>query len=44
MFTEDPVTGGLTYHDHGVVNLPESIGLGASISEERLANLEHVII
>lgn len=44
MFTEDPVSGGLTYHENGVVKVPEAPGLGASINEERLNELEKIII
>jgi len=44
MFTEDPVSGGLTYHENGVVKLPEAIGLGASIEESYLGGLEKVVM
>lgn len=31
MFSSDPVKGGITYHDLGRIELPDSIGLGATI-------------
>ncbi len=42
MFAEDPVTCGIEYKENGLVEVPETPGLGASISEERLKKLEHV--
>jgi L-alanine-DL-glutamate epimerase-like enolase superfamily enzyme len=44
MFVEDPVTGGIQYKANGVVELPEVIGLGATIDEDRLKKMEKVII
>jgi L-Ala-D/L-Glu epimerase / N-acetyl-D-glutamate racemase len=44
MFTEDPVSGGMTYHENGVVKVPETGGLGAWIEEEYLARFEHIIL
>jgi len=44
MFKEDPVTGGIIYKDGGVVEVPDTPGLGATISEERLAGMEKVLI
>jgi len=44
MFSEDPVSGGITYEKNGVVKVPEVAGLGATISEERLNKLENIII
>ena len=44
MFSEDIVTGGLTYHENGVMKVPDSPGLGAVIEQEKLNNLEHVVI
>lgn len=44
MFSEDPVTGGIIYEANGVVKVPESVGLGASIKEERLSQMEKVVI
>lgn len=39
MFSEDPVSGGIVYEEKGVVRVPETPGLGAHISEERLATM-----
>jgi len=44
MFTDDPVSGGLTYHENGVVKLPDAVGLGACIEASYLDSLEKVII
>ena len=44
MFTEDPVSGGITYHENGVVQVPETNGLGAWIEEERLNKMEKIIV
>jgi L-alanine-DL-glutamate epimerase-like enolase superfamily enzyme len=44
MFTEDPVSGGLTYQQNGVVTVPEAPGLGARIEEGYLDKLEKVIL
>ncbi len=44
MFSEDPVTGGIIYEKNGVVKVPETIGLGATIDEGCLGNMEKVII
>ena len=44
MFTEDPVSGGLTYHENGVVKVPETPGLGGWIEESYLERLEKVIV
>ena len=43
MFTEDPVSGGITYHENGVVKVPETPGLGAWIDEERLGKMDKII-
>jgi L-alanine-DL-glutamate epimerase-like enolase superfamily enzyme len=43
MFIEDPVTGGIKYEKNGVVKVPESAGLGATVSEARLNKLEKII-
>ena len=42
MFAGDPVTGGIEYKENGLVEVPETPGLGASISEETLKQLEHI--
>jgi L-alanine-DL-glutamate epimerase-like enolase superfamily enzyme len=44
MFTEDPVSGGITYHENGVVKVPEKNGLGAWIEEDYLNRFEKKII
>ena len=44
MFSEDPVSGGIVYEKNGVVKVPESAGLGASIDNVWLNKLEKVII
>jgi L-alanine-DL-glutamate epimerase-like enolase superfamily enzyme len=44
MFSEDIVTGGLTYHANGVMKVPDNPGLGASIEQWQLDKLEKVII
>ena len=44
MFSEDPVTGGIVYEKNGVVKVPETVGLGASIDATRLAGMEQVKI
>ena len=44
MFSEDVVSGGLTYHENGVMILPDTPGLGASIEQSYLDKLEKVII
>ena len=44
MFSEDIVSGGLTYHANGVMKVPDSPGLGASIGQAQLDKLEKVVI
>jgi len=44
MFSEDIVTGGLTYHANGVMKVPDVPGLGASIDQSQLDKLEKIII
>ncbi len=44
MFVEDPVSGGITYGQTGVVTVPEGIGLGAWIDEKYLKKLEKVVL
>jgi o-succinylbenzoate synthase len=44
MFTEDPVSGGLTYHENGVVKVPETTGLGAWIEESYLEKFEKIVL
>jgi L-alanine-DL-glutamate epimerase-like enolase superfamily enzyme len=44
MFTADPVSGGITYHESGVVKVPETPGLGAWIEQGRLNLLDGIIV
>lgn len=44
MFAEDVVTGGLTYHEKGLMKVPDTPGLGARIEQSYLDKLEKVII
>ena len=44
MFSEDIVSGGLTYHANGVMKVPDAPGLGASIEQSQLDKLEKVVI
>jgi L-Ala-D/L-Glu epimerase len=44
MFAEDPVEGGIVYKDHGIVGVPEVVGLGARIKEQFLKDGEKVVI
>ena len=44
MFTEDPVSGGISYHDNGVVKVPETPGLGAWIEENYLDKFEKIVL
>ena len=44
MFSEDIVSGGLTYHANGVMKVPDTPGLGATIEQWQLDKLEKVII
>jgi L-Ala-D/L-Glu epimerase / N-acetyl-D-glutamate racemase len=44
MFVEDPVSGGMTYHDNGVVKVPETPGLGAWVEEDYLDKFEKVVL
>lgn len=40
MFKEDMVTGGLQYKNNGIIEVPTSIGLGATIEDKWLNNFE----
>jgi L-Ala-D/L-Glu epimerase len=44
MFSEDPVDGGMIYKENGVIELPDTAGLGATISEDWLKKMERVTI
>jgi L-alanine-DL-glutamate epimerase-like enolase superfamily enzyme len=41
---EDHVTGGMAYHDHGRITLPEAPGLGAGINRDYLSQLQRISI
>ncbi|HWI90296.1 MAG TPA: dipeptide epimerase [Flavisolibacter sp.] len=40
MFTEDPVIGGIKYLDKGIIDVPDTPGLGAAIDESYLRKAE----
>lgn len=42
MFREDPVTGGIIYEKNGVIRVPETIGLGATIDDNWLNRMEKI--
>jgi L-alanine-DL-glutamate epimerase-like enolase superfamily enzyme len=42
MFSEDYVSGGITYHPKGKICIPETIGLGAKIEDDVLKKLKSV--
>lgn len=44
MFTEDPVLGGLIYKEKGVLEVPDTPGLGAVIDESYLRKAEKVVV
>jgi L-alanine-DL-glutamate epimerase-like enolase superfamily enzyme len=44
MFTEDPVTGGITYGKNGRITVPDLPGLGATIEESVLEGLSSVLV
>lgn len=44
MFSEDPVDGGIKYQTDGHIELPDTPGLGASISEEWLEELYSITV
>jgi L-Ala-D/L-Glu epimerase len=44
MFSEDPVTGGIVYEKNGVVKVPDTIGLGATIDESWLKKMAKEVI
>lgn len=43
MLKEDPVTGGILYEKNGVVKVPDTIGLGATIEEGWLKKMEKAV-
>jgi L-alanine-DL-glutamate epimerase-like enolase superfamily enzyme len=44
MFVEDPVTGGINYEKNGVVKVPDTSGLGATVDKTWLNKMEQAII
>jgi L-alanine-DL-glutamate epimerase-like enolase superfamily enzyme len=44
MFTEDPVLGGLVYLEKGILEIPDTPGLGAVIDESYLKSAEKVVV
>ncbi len=44
MFSEDPVSGGIVYEKNGVVKVPEVAGLGATVDEKWLSQMEKIIV
>lgn len=44
MFSDDPVSGGIKYHANGVIHLPETAGLGASVGKDWLQRMEGISI
>jgi L-Ala-D/L-Glu epimerase len=44
MFSADPVSGGIVYEKNGVVKVPDTAGLGATIDEEWLGKMEKVVV
>ena len=44
MFSEDPVSGGIIYEKNGVVKVPETSGLGATIDEGWLCRMEKIVL
>jgi L-alanine-DL-glutamate epimerase-like enolase superfamily enzyme len=44
MFADDPVSGGILYKEKGVVEVPDTAGLGAWIDSDRLDKMEKVIV
>ena len=44
MFAEDPVSGGIIYKANGIVEVPDTTGLGAWIEKEKLDKLEKITV
>lgn len=44
MFSNDPVSGGIIYGENGTIEVPDVIGLGAWIEQEKLDEMEKVMI
>ncbi len=44
MIKEDPVSGGIVYQPNGVIQVPDTPGLGAVIDEDWLGRMESVVV
>lgn len=44
MFTEDPVIGGIKYLDGGIIDVPDTPGLGAAIDDRYLSQAEKFVM
>jgi L-alanine-DL-glutamate epimerase-like enolase superfamily enzyme len=44
MLKEDPVVGGMTFLDNGIVEIDEAFGIGATIDEAYLKNCDKIVI
>lgn len=44
MFVEDPIIGGITYDNKGMVSVPDVPGLGATVDENYLKNLKKTVV
>jgi L-alanine-DL-glutamate epimerase-like enolase superfamily enzyme len=44
MFTEDPVTGGITYGENGRITVPGTAGIGATVDDAVLNRLKTVVV
>lgn len=44
MFSDDPVTGGIVYKENGVIKVPETPGLGATIEQSWLDKMKRVVV
>ena len=42
MFKEDPVTGGIRYEENGLITVPDTPGLGATIASDWLNKMEQL--
>lgn len=44
MFSEDPVSGGIIYEKNGIISVPDTLGLGASINKSQLDKMKSIAI
>jgi L-Ala-D/L-Glu epimerase len=44
MLSQDPVIGGMTYHDKGIMSITDECGIGATIDENFLASAQKIVI